>query len=488
VQLDKVAVALRPRSAWESTDLGVVMLQRWWRPLYGAFAAVYLPVAAACFALGWAYERAWLALAVLWWLKPLFDRVALHVVSRAVFGEVLGVRQTLAQAREWLATGLAWGLTLGWIDLARSFHLPVTQLEGQRGRAARTRRALLGRRAHGYAVWLTIICLLFTLVLIWSFDLLGQLLLPAKASEGHGLAEAVFGSADSGDVLTFVDAGVVALAVLAIEPLYVAAGFALYLNRRTLLEGWDLEVALRRVAARHARGAAAALAALLVALVPAPEAHAAPPAEDPRREIAEVLKAPEFPHEREVMRWQRRAPQAPELDTGGADLTWLRALGYAFARFSEVALWIAFAVLLALAAWWASRMLPREAAAARAAYRAPPVLFGMELAPEKLPADLAGAVRALAAAGKVREALALLYRGTLSALVHRRGVALAASDTESEALERVRRRAEAGTTRYFAELVAAWQRAAYARRLPPAAEVERLAAAYVEQFAEERPA
>jgi hypothetical protein len=491
VQLDNVAVALRPRSAWESTDLGVCMLQRWWRPLYAAFAAVYLPVAALCFALGWATGRAWLALAVLWWLKPLFDRVALHVVSRAVFGEVLGVRRALLQAPTWLATGLPWGLTLGWFDLARSFHLPVTQLEGQRGRASRARRSLLGRRAHGYAVGLTLVCLAFTLVLVWSIDMLGQLLLPAKANEGHGIAEVLFAGAEAGEAFTLLDVGVVALAVLAVEPLYVAAGFALYLNRRTLLEGWDLEVALRRMAERRGRGGAAALGAALLAalaLAPAPQAQAAPGAKDPRAEIAEVLKAPEFPHERQVMRWQRRAPQLPQVDAPRTDFTWLRALGYAFAKFSEVALWIAFAALVALGAWLAHRLLPREAQLPRAAYRPPPALFGLELAPEKLPADLPGAVRALLAAGKLREALALLYRGTLSALVHRRGVALLASDTESEALARVRQRGEEDTTRFFADLVAHWQRAAYARRMPSAAEVERLAAAYAERFARESPA
>ena len=54
-----------------------------------------------------------------------------------------------------------------------------------------------------------------------------------------------------------------------IEPFYVAGGFALYLNRRTALEGWDLEVALRRMGERAqaasrsvdvARAAALALA------------------------------------------------------------------------------------------------------------------------------------------------------------------------------------------------------------------------------------
>ncbi len=491
MQLDKVAVALRPRTAWESIDLGGVMLQRWWRSLYASFAALYLPVAALCLALGWATERAWLALAVLWWLKPLFDRVALHVLSRAVFGEALGVRRTLAEARTWLASGLPWALTLGWIDMARSFHLPVAQLEGQRGAAARARRALLGRRAHGYAVWLTSVCLLFTLVLIWSFDMMGQLLLPAKANEGSSIAEVLFMGAEVGDAFTFVDFGVAMLAVLVVEPLYVAAGFALYLNRRTLLEGWDLEVALRRMAARRAgaAGVAAALAAaLLVGLAPARDVQAQAAEKDPRAVIAEVLKAPEFPHERQGMRWQRRAPELPEVKGEGPDLSWIEALGYAFARFSEVALWIAAAALLGLGLWWAARALPREAGAPRAAYRPPAALFGMALAPESLPAALPGAVRALLAAGRLREALALLYRGALSALVHGHGVPLRASDTEGEALARVRARAEPETARDFAELVALWQAAAYARRLPAPADVERLVEAYAARFAAGAPA
>jgi len=488
VQLDKLAIALRPRSAWESVDLGVGMLREWWRPLYASFAVVYLPVAALCLWAGWSAGKAWVAMLLLWWLKPLFDRVALHVASRAVFGEVLGVKSTLAQARAWLGTGLFGALTFGRLDTARSFHLPVRQLEGQRWRAARARRSLLGRRTHGYAVWLTLACLHFEAVFVWSADMLGDFLVPAKAQEGTSIWQAMFADAAFGDVLTFADFAAYAAAVLLIEPLYVATGFALYLNRRTLLEGWDLEVALRRIAAQHsgaAPGAALAAAALLaVALAtmsPAP-AWALAAAKDPKHEIAEVLKGPEFPHQRETRTWQRRS--TPQAEKGPRwDLSWLRAIGYAFSKASEVALWIAAAALILLAIWWAKRLLPRDAGAPREPYRPPPSLFGMALAPETLPADLPGAVRALLAAGRVREALGLLYRGTLSALVHGHGIELRASDTEGEALARVRAHGAAAPAQFFGELVTCWQSAAYARRLPPAAEVERLLARYGEGLA-----
>ncbi len=497
MQLANVAVALRPRSAWESVDLGLGMLQQWWRPLYASFGAVFLPLAAACLLAGWSTGQLWLAMLLLWWLKPLVDRVALHVVSRAVFGEVSGLRSTFAQAREWLGTDLFGALTLGRIDMARSFHLPVTQLEGQRGRARRERRSLLGRRTHGYAVWLTVACLHFEAVFVWSADMLAGLLLPATAQAGTSFWEGLFGGAEMGGVFTISDFLAYAMAVLLVEPLYVAAGFALYLNRRTLLEGWDLEVALRRIAEQRTGGArsiaaaaAVLLATALLALAPAGPAQAQAPAsgtpKNPRAEIAEVLQGPEFPHTRETTRWERRA--TGEIDAGGKgpDLSWLRAIGYAFAKFSEVALWIAAAVLIAFALWWASRMLPRAPQPQHAsAYRPPPSLFGMELAPESLPDDVAGAVRELLAAGRVREALGLLYRATLSALVHGHGIELQASDTEGDALARVRAHGEAATAQYFDVLVVHWQSAAYARRLPASADVERLLAAYAERFTPE---
>jgi hypothetical protein len=52
----------------------------------------------------------------------------------------------------------------------------------------------------------------------------------------------------------------------------------------------------------------------------------------------------------------------------------------------------------------------------------------------------------------------------------------------------VRAQAEAATAQYFGELVLHGQRAAYARRLPAAAEVERLLAAYSARCAPRSPA
>jgi hypothetical protein len=474
VQPADIAITLRRRSPWEAMDLGLTMLQRWWRRVYVPHLIVALPLTAAAIATGWYFERAWLALLIVWWLKPVHDRVVLHVLSHAVFGELLGTRAVLKSAGQWLRTGLVSALVFRWWpNTTRSFTLPVRQLEGQRGRAARERAGVLGRRVGGYATWLTFVCLVLEFfVLAGSFGLVAQLFLPAKASEGMGLLELVFGHSDEGaPIFGFDDAFAYGLAVLVMEPFYVAAGFALYLNRRTLLEGWDIEVALRRIAQRHAAALLFLAMGTLALALPSPGIAQE---KDPKTEIGEVLKAKEFGYYKEVRRWERRDR---DVEGPSVDIGWLRALGYALAKAGEVLLWVGAGALIAYALWWAARMLPRSGAPPPEPYRAPAELFGMELAPEKLPPDVGAAAAALAREGKLREALGLLYRGALSELVHKRGVQLLSSHTEGDVLRL------SGELSYLQQLIGAWQRCAYARRIPARPEVEQLAADYGKAFA-----
>jgi len=477
VQPADLSVALRRRSPWEATDLGLAMLRRWWRPVYAAHALVVAPVALALVALGWAFDAVWAAMLAIWWLEPLYDRVVLHVLSRAVFGEISRPLSVLRSWRDWKG-GLLAALALRIVvwDLARSFNLPVRQLEGQRGREARERQRLLGRRARGQAVWLTMVWLHFEAALLWSAGALAGLLLPAGLERAPGGEDRILsGLADLTKMASVSDALIYAAVILFLEPFYVAAGFGLYLNRRTLLEGWDIEVALRRIAERHAAALLSILFAGFVFFGPCFSGPALAQQKNPKEAIAEVLKAPEFGHYRDTTRWERRDPAKPP-DPKTPDLTFWHAIGYALAKAAEVALWVAAIAGLGYALWWLARQLPRAGDARREAYQPPPVLFGMQLAPDTLPVDVPEAAARLAAAGKLREALSLLYRGALSELVHKRGVQLLASDTEGEAVRL------AGMA-YFAALVDAWRRCAYARRLPSNDEVEQLARNYREAFA-----
>ena len=471
-----LAVALRRRSPWEATDLGLAMLQRWWRPVYAAHALVVAPLALALVALGWAFDAVWAGMLAFWWLEPLYDRVVLHVLSRAVFGEVASPLSVFRSWREWtrgLAGALLW---FDRFDMARSFNLPVRQLEGSRGREARERRRVLGRRARGQAVWLTVVWIHFEGALLWSAGAMAGLLLPAGLERAPGGDDPFLsGFLDLLKMASVADALIYAAVILFLEPFYVAAGFGLYLNRRTLLEGWDIEVALRRIAERHAAVLVSVFFFTFALLCPFFSGTSLAQEKNPKQEIVEVLKAPEFGHYRDATRWERRDPAKPP-DPKTPDLSFWHAIGYALAKAAEVALWVVAVAALGYALWWLARRLPRAGDARREAYEPPPALFGMQLAPDTLPADVPEAAARLAASGRLRDALSLLYRGALSELVHKRGVHLLASHTEGEAVRLAR-------VAYFGALVDAWRRCAYASRVPSLEEVQSLARAYREAFA-----
>lgn len=483
MQLERVGVALRPRQPWEAIDLGFVMAREWSAALYAAFLAVFVPIAVALHAA--LPDRLWLAALLAWWLKPLFDRFALHVVSRAVFGEIPSVRATLAAWRDALSPGLVASLTLHRFNLARSLVLPVWQLEKSRGRAARERRTTLGRRMRSHAVGLTVACLHFEAVVAFSLGALAALVLPAAADVEFDFAQ-WFRDGTAG--WTLADSAAYMTAIALIEPLYVAGGFSLYLNRRSILEGWDVEVALRRMADRLAAArpaAALAAAALGLALLAGgPEALAQPAGKSARVEIVEVLKAPEFQEYREVMRWRYRGAEDPDKAPRRSDGSpFLTGLGRFIAGVAEFGLWLAVAALVVAALLAARRFLPQLLEAREDRYRPPEMLFGLAVAPKSLPQDPAAAAQDLVAAGRLREALSLLYRAALSTLVHRDGVRLAEGDTEGDCTRAARGALPAGAARYFERLVGAWQGAAYAARLPDAGAAADLAAEWPAHFA-----
>jgi hypothetical protein len=468
------------------------------REVYAAWFAVFLPVCAIALLL---LPPQWATLLV-WWLKPALDRVVLHVLASGVFGELPRLRDTLRALPRALVPGLIASLTWCRFFLARSFNLPVWQLERQRGRAARLRRQQLQRRVGSHAVWLTMACIHFELALGLSAIALYDLLVPAAGDAEFGLFQLLYGKDAQLAQWTLAIAYFAVVTVL--EPAYVAGGFALYLNRRTALEGWDLEVALRRIgqraraeprvaAAAPAGGTvaasllAAAFAGILFAVPPPARAQAAQPAaaaERPAQAIKEVLKRPEFDEyrTRTVLEYlgskkQKESKPRPRSESVG----WATFID-ALAQLLRILAWAAVGVALVLLGYYLLRHfgLLRETAASR--YTPPATLFGLDVRPDSLPEDIASEAARLARAGELLKALSLLYRGALAALLHRDGVELASGDTEEDCLRKSRPRLAAPAHAYFARLLDAWQQLAYARRRLPAVEIESLCADWAQHF------
>jgi hypothetical protein len=97
----------------------------------------------------------------------------------------------------------------------------------------------------------------------------------------------------------------------------------------------------------------------------------------------------------------------------------------------------------------------------------------MNVRQDSLPRDLVGAVRKLLDSGEFEAAMALLYRGALSWLIHQGHVPIQESDTERDCLDRVRM-GDAESAPYFEALTRVWSAAAYGSRRAETADIERL--------------
>lgn len=257
MDLDEISVAIRPRNHWESIDLGFRLAREHARALYLPWLLV-LTVTACLIHLLCGEHTGW-ALFLVWWLLPLLGRVPLHVLSRAVFGSVPQPRDTLRAFPAALRRGPLYALTLGRLDPARAFNLALWQLEGLRGSAWRQRMRTMEKRTRGAATWHALTCL--TLELVMIVLLFGLLMFMTPEETGLDWAQWGFGFDEGSPLwLQWLRNAIIIGGPAIVEPLYVAGGFSLYLNRRTVLEGWDIEIAFRRMARRLSERSASEVA------------------------------------------------------------------------------------------------------------------------------------------------------------------------------------------------------------------------------------
>jgi hypothetical protein len=481
MDLERISVAVRARDSWEAVDLGFAMVRRWWRAIYSAWIVVVLPPALL---LNLAFrDYPWVAFVLLWWLKPLFDRVPLAIVSRAFFGEVPTPWRIVTRPRQYLGRGLLGDLTIRRLSPWRSYLMPVAQLEELSG-AARIARAGVFTATHsGMALLLTGICWTFEAFLLRGGFLLILMLLPDTVDP-----ETLFGDLPLGLALPFpeligltgegpawlplVRNGFSVAAMALVEPFYVAAGFSLYINRRVDLEGWDIELGFRRMTARLQSLLATTAAVLLVTL----SAGIAHTADEPdfQTTMAEVLAHPDFGTTETVERWEPIRDTEPS-EFPDLDLAWAGEVG----RFlSTILVWTVSGLALALLGYLLVAFLGRgdrsSGDAGRQRTLKPDSLFGLDLRPDSLPTDLLGAARRLWAAGDAAGAMSLLYRGALAHVVDRLRVDVPDSATEGECIELVSTHLEQPVAEDFTTLTHAWQLVAYADRDPSAAAFEDL--------------
>lgn len=491
MNLDNVTVELRPRSEWEAADFGVRMIRRDAAAIYRVWFAITLPLLALAMLLIFFTPFATLAPILYWWFEPVADGPILRIISRRLFGENADVRATLR------ATGrLAWRnkiflLTPYRFHFARSIAMPVTQLEGLRGASRRSRAKVLNLKIFNHGTGLTVAYEHLFLALYFGVILLGYALIPESFQNTLGEDWMGVFWEDSGTAAAVISLLVVYLAQTALQPWFVGAGFGLYINCRTQLEAWDIEVAFRRMIQRRANLSAAAIvlaflgsfALLQPGSVVAQESDSTGVDETEiadggfsgywsEEEIApalEIILADEaLQTEHVTEEWERivtgDGDPDPESDSG--DSSWigelLDGIGRLLSLIVEFGLWILVAFLLFLIFATRKTWLPYLNLKPGARMDAPRVVLASgEIVAESLPDDIPTEVQRLWNSGEKRKALSLLYRGSVFAAVTQHGVRLPPSATEGACIEAVEQQAGESQSNFFRRIVSAWVRCAY---------------------------
>lgn len=244
MQIDSLALQMRPRAPHEAADLGIRLCQANAGAVYRCFLAVAVPLSVVALAL---FEYSpWYPVLFLWCAKPWLDRTVLFVLSRAAFGQSTTLADLWREQRAvwWRQLITTW--TLRRLSPWRSLTQPVYQLEGHSFFGVRKRIAQLRNRYSGAAFSMTCAFLFATVGLTMGVVSLTAWAASPEQDTGFWSLLLTLLRGDWTPGTQFMAAFGYITSSLFLEPFYVAAGFGMYLNRRAELEAWDIEQEFRR--------------------------------------------------------------------------------------------------------------------------------------------------------------------------------------------------------------------------------------------------
>lgn len=509
MDLNKLSIEARTRNQWEAIDLGILLGKRLWRPLFVSWAipvfTTYL-ILVLVFSISslWPYF-------IIWWLKPLWDRLPLYIASRALFGEDVSAKDALRNILPIYKLDILPWITYRRFSFTRSLSMPVTVLEGLKSEARQKRMLTITRTDTDSASWLTIICLhveQFIALAVFSFVIM---LVPSEF-QWNFLSLIVDEQELSAFALSFISL----LTMCLVAPFYTAAGFCLYINRRIHLEAWDVEIRFRHLAGQHtindkeetvrknsSPNTTSLSSALLLCLAlafsgfSAEQVHAKDIAEtkpvlvgSPKEKIHQILNGEEF-HQMETtgswklkeadekdpdkvpdwfiafIEWLEEVFKSDDTETDEDDnFSWSGLL--TLANIIEFLIWAAVISIIGYLLYQFRDHLPsfRSPEKIPDENEPPKVLFGLDVRKENLPDDIPTEVLALWKKDDQRGALSLLYRATLARLMHSHNVKFRESYTEGECLRVAKEHIEQGTYDYLADITYCWQNLAYGHISP----------------------
>jgi hypothetical protein len=216
----------------------------------------------------------------------------------------------------------------------------------------------------------------------------------------------------------------------------------------------------------------------------AESANATPSRAEVQKALDKVGNDPNLAPERTVnmLRWKEPEPVTNEpwwWQWVNRLARWFRGLFGWLAVSGRYVVWAVGAFLAGLLVFYLVRLVQRRGLPrVPQSFAAPSHVRDLDIRPESLPDDIGSAALELWQRGEQRAALALLYRGLLSRLVHVHGVPIRASSTEGECLALARPRLRVAGAEFASRLIATWAAAVYGASPPATGTVQTLCAEF----------
>lgn len=530
MNLEALTLEVRPRSPWEAMDLAVRLAVSHWRILLSSWMISVFPVF-LIINIMLLDEHPYWAFFLVWFLKPLYDRVPLFVLSRVIFSEKTVWQDVVSAIPAFFKTGIFSSLTLYRLDPGRAFGLPVRQLEHLKGKVRRQRMDTLGRGCNNREVIFFVLC--FHLESLLSWGLIGLLLMMLPVDTAIQSAESIFMNEEPGLLLNAVSMLMYFIVMMIVETLYISGGFVLYLNRRIILEGWDIELVFRKLSQRSvskkssstsfsghkpssiltillsttlfffsggiaqnaqaiSQNASSAYEKILPAIATSPVA-----AEESTKIVQQVMEEPIFKRFKKIETLQYTGETESDEDDLENSRSWLtqvfKTIGQTLAYLFEIGLWVLLLSLIFLIIKYRERLQISVGWLFRSkdsSAEMPEMLFGLDLRDESLPEDVTGQAREFYKKQDYRASLALLYRAALAYLVKNYEFKLAKGATEEDCLELVSKKLSLSSKaeiNYFIDLTRAWQLTAYAHRSISEQQMEQLCLNWSRYYKQKQP-
>ena len=233
----KSILHLRQRSVWEAADSGILLWRDCFLYLIPFFAIPFW--ACAIFIHFIAGFNLMLSCFILWWLKPFFDRLILHVVSRRFFSRD-NDKTNSTKLRKGILESILRGLLgdLLWRRLSpfRASRMPIRVLEKLKGKRYKERKKALALGGLNFCIIISAICILLELMLLTGE--IGFISIFLQLFSANSLI-LLISEIEYFWIIFYI---LFSFNYILSESFYVCMCFGLYINSRIEVEGWDLQL------------------------------------------------------------------------------------------------------------------------------------------------------------------------------------------------------------------------------------------------------